>query len=309
MKVIAPSYYNKFLCKASACRHSCCVGWEVDIDDDTLSLYDTMTASVGEIIRSSIDRADEPHFKLDKEGRCPHLSVSGLCNIITECGEGALCQICRDHPRYRNFYDGVTELGLGLSCEEAVRLALSGDNCGGFWVADADDMVNATYFADYPYEIFPEEDKPFSKDKNRLLSFVTNRNINIEERLSKLLQIKADASEIKTLLLSLEILDPEWKARIELISAEDFRRDLSNLSICIEKILSSLIFRHLNLESFYSTSVLASFVALSAEIVVALSKTEKDISDALRAYSAEIEYSTENKEKVLDFIEEKLVNI
>lgn len=309
MKVIAPSYYNKFHCKASACRHSCCVGWEVDIDDDTLLLYDSMTAPIGDRIRLSIDRTDVPHFKLDKEGRCPHLSASGLCNIITECGEGALCQICRDHPRYRNFYDGVTELGLGLSCEEAVRLALSGDNRGGFWVADTEDMVNATYFADYPYEIFSEEDKPFSKEKKRLLSFVTDRSINIKERLAKLLQIKADASEIKTLLLSLEILDPKWRTRIEALSAENFSRDLSNFPIYIEKILSSLIFRHLNLESFYSTSVLASFAALSAEIVVALSKTEKDISDALRAYSAEIEYSTENKERVLDFIEEKLVNI
>ena len=309
MKYVSPTYYRDFRCIAAACRHNCCVGWEVDIDDDTLLLYDTMTAPIGDRIRLSIDRADEPHFKLDREGRCPHLSASRLCNIITECGEGALCQICRDHPRYRNFYDGVTELGLGLSCEEAVRLALAGDNRGGFLVADTEDMVNAAYFADYPYEIFSEEDKPFSKEKKRLLSFVTDRNININERLSRLLQIKADASEIKTLLLSLEILDPKWKIRIELLSAENFSRDLNNLSVCIERIISIFIFRHLNMESFYSMAVLAAFAALSAEIIIALSKTAEDIPDTLRAYSAEIEYSTDNKEKILDFIEEKVGNI
>ena len=309
MKVIAPSYYNKFHCKASACRHSCCVGWEVDIDDDTLSFYDTMTASGGEIIRSSIDRTDVPHFKLDKEGRCPHLSESGLCNIITECGEGALCQICRDHPRYRNFYNGVVEMGLGLSCEEAARLSLLGESSEGFLLSDTEDMANAVYFPEYPTSAFEEEDKFFAEEKRRLLNLATDRSINIKERLAKLLQIKADPSEIRTLLLSLEVLDSEWRTRIEALSAENFSRDLNNLSGCVERIISSFIFRHLNMESFYSTAVLAAFAALSVEIIIALSKTAEDIPDTLRAYSAEIEYSTDNKEKILDFIEEKAGNI
>ena len=63
------------------------------------------------------------------------------------------------------------------------------------------------------------------------------------------------------------------------------------------------------MESFYSTAVLAAFAALSVQIIIALSKTAEDIPDTLRAYSAEIEYSTENKEKILDFIEEKAGNI
>ena len=35
MKLIAPDYYNKFSCIADKCRHSCCVGWEIDIDENT----------------------------------------------------------------------------------------------------------------------------------------------------------------------------------------------------------------------------------------------------------------------------------
>ncbi len=34
-------------------------------------------------------------------------------------------QICADHPRYRHFYTGVTEVGLGLCCEAAARQALT----------------------------------------------------------------------------------------------------------------------------------------------------------------------------------------
>ena len=39
MKVIMPSYYPNFACIAGACRHSCCVGWEIDIDEDRLTEY------------------------------------------------------------------------------------------------------------------------------------------------------------------------------------------------------------------------------------------------------------------------------
>lgn len=52
------------------------------------------------------------------------LNDSGLCDIITACGEGALCQICADHPRYRNEFSTFTEVGFGLCCEAAADLTL-----------------------------------------------------------------------------------------------------------------------------------------------------------------------------------------
>lgn len=39
MKYIKPDFYDAFHCIASRCRHSCCVGWEIDIDGDTADLY------------------------------------------------------------------------------------------------------------------------------------------------------------------------------------------------------------------------------------------------------------------------------
>ena len=41
MKLFAPSYYKDFACIADRCQHSCCVGWEIDIDPDTLAHYET----------------------------------------------------------------------------------------------------------------------------------------------------------------------------------------------------------------------------------------------------------------------------
>ena len=34
MKTYAPKYYQQFHCIADKCKHSCCIGWEIDIDKD-----------------------------------------------------------------------------------------------------------------------------------------------------------------------------------------------------------------------------------------------------------------------------------
>lgn len=119
MKTVMPDYMASFHCIAGACRHTCCVGWEIDVDEDSLPrfLRDPMIAP-------HVDCTDPPHIRLDAGERCPFLRADGLCEMIVRNGADSLCQICADHPRFRNFWTGRTELGLGLVCEEAARLIL-----------------------------------------------------------------------------------------------------------------------------------------------------------------------------------------
>ncbi len=85
-----------------------------------------MRGSFGARLQKGIAEADDAaQFILDDEERCPFLNRTGLCDMITALGEDALCQICRDHPRFRNFYADRTEIGLGLCCEAAGELILS----------------------------------------------------------------------------------------------------------------------------------------------------------------------------------------
>jgi len=127
MKVYAPSFYNDFKCKTSACSRTCCAGWEIDIDDESLSKYKALEGSLGDELRSKIDESgDTPCFRLVEDDRCPFLTKDNLCKLILETGsEDILCQICTDHPRFRNFWTDRIEVGLGLACEEAARLVLS----------------------------------------------------------------------------------------------------------------------------------------------------------------------------------------
>lgn len=123
MKLYAPKYYKNFKCIADKCEHSCCIGWEIDIDERTIKKYKALKCAYASVILDSISMESTPHFTLAHHDRCPHLNEHGLCNIIINVGEDHLCDICREHPRFYN-YTKVAEVGIGMSCAEAARIIL-----------------------------------------------------------------------------------------------------------------------------------------------------------------------------------------
>lgn len=124
------SFYNKFSCIADKCSDNCCIGWEIDIDEDTLEKYMLISGELGDKLKKNIyipndGENESPHF-ITKEGdRCPFLDDKNLCEIISQTGEDNLCQICDDHPRFYDWFVQGKEAGLGLCCEEAARLLLT----------------------------------------------------------------------------------------------------------------------------------------------------------------------------------------
>ena len=59
MKIIAPNYYSQFKCIADKCNHSCCIGWEIDIDNETLEKYNKINNVFGERLKANIVKSDE----------------------------------------------------------------------------------------------------------------------------------------------------------------------------------------------------------------------------------------------------------
>ena len=128
----------------------------------------------------------------------------------------------------------------------------------------------------------------------------------LSDRLCELLPVMPDATQIRELYLSLECLDSSWREAIEGITDRALCRDIEELSPVAERIVLYVIYRHATAESFYEPRTVGAFAALTACIVIALSDSREDIPDVLRAYSSEIEYSTENTERILDALEELL---
>ena len=64
MTLYAPKYYKDFKCTADKCSHSCCIGWEIDIDPDTQNKYNELTDGYSNVIKNSISSEGAPHFTL-----------------------------------------------------------------------------------------------------------------------------------------------------------------------------------------------------------------------------------------------------
>lgn len=145
MLLRVPDFYHKFHCLADKCTDSCCIGWEIDVDETTLEKYrelasGKLTASQRhqEFAQEILQNIEDGHFRLLPGDRCPFLQQDGLCKLIRNLGcngtdmgpdgENVLCDICREHPRFVEVYGDIMEKGVGLCCEEAVRLLLTGEN-------------------------------------------------------------------------------------------------------------------------------------------------------------------------------------
>lgn len=124
MTEIFLSCFASFRCIAGACPDTCCAGWEVDLDEDTLRRYRQLPGAVGDEIRSAICQEDDYTFFRLKNGQCPFLNKEKLCRLILALGEDSLSVTCREHPRFWEEYGNTRETCLSISCPEAARLLL-----------------------------------------------------------------------------------------------------------------------------------------------------------------------------------------
>ena len=126
--ILVPDYFVKFSCIADKCRDNCCIGWDIYPDDAALDKYRGELAYDKRLLDTlTEDDEGEVCFKRGECGRCLNLTNEGLCRIYSDHGHGALCEICREHPRYYNIYGEYCEGGLSICCEEAARIILGGE--------------------------------------------------------------------------------------------------------------------------------------------------------------------------------------
>ena len=301
MKLIAPSYYKKFKCIADKCKHSCCVGWEIDVDEKTDEYYKTVGGELGKRLSQNIDRSTEPsHFKLSADERCPFLNRNGLCDIISALGEGALCQICADHPRYRNFYSDRTEIGLGLCCEAAAELILKTEEKTTLEVLSDDGEDDETDI----------EDEIFYGVREKIFSIVQNRGKRMKDRIDDLIcefdlsMPERSPSEWASDFLTLEMLDSAWGIMLERLKEYTYLPQYENEVEC-EQLLIYFIYRQLA-DGIYDGRLneRIKLAILSLNMILSISEACKmPLFEVARAYSSEIEYSEENIETLLDILQ------
>ncbi len=291
--IYAPDYYTAFRCIADKCRHSCCVDWEIYIDDETYAAY----RQKGDIAKTIKESEDGPCFALREDGRCPHLNEDGLCNIILSHGEDYLCEICRNHPRFFNFIrEGRIEAGLGIVCEEACRLIL--ENEAPFALSqigelDGEDTVE--------FDPLPHRD--------RVMAMIEASD-DFDAAVAALkaafgLPDPYTPDEWLARFLSLEMLDPAWGRELISMKGRFLRGSGARFGKYYARLLIYFVYRHVSVaESFDELCARLSFAILSAEVIRSLFEANGGenldiLIDLSHRYSAEIEYSEDNTAELI----------
>ena len=287
MKLLAPKYYLDFSCIADKCKHSCCIGWEIDVDEKTIKKYSSLEGKYSENIRNSIEMEDTPHFKLAENDRCPHLNEKGLCKIILNCDENCLCDICREHPRFYNFTNVGKEVGLGMSCEAACNLILSSDNFDEFVVISEDEK---------PIEI-TEFDA--TEERNKIYQILRKDNLTLGEKIqliSNYYDICIDDEEIRKSLENLEYLDSTHKELFSKLTTSNTND--KTIEQELTRALAYFIYRHCSEAGDYEEFFLSLNLALICTRLISSLATKENIREIARIVSEEIEYSEDNIEAI-----------
>ncbi len=125
MRYIKPGYFDSFKCTADKCPDTCCAGWQIVIDEDTLEAYEKVTGEFKSRIVNGIDWREGCFRQCG--GRCAMLNENNLCDLVTALGEEYLCQTCDRYPRHVEEFEGLREWSLSLSCPVAAKMILE---CG-----------------------------------------------------------------------------------------------------------------------------------------------------------------------------------
>lgn len=308
MKVFAPNYYKKFSCIADKCKHSCCIGWEIDIDDETFEQYKNNNTEFGRKLNDNIIINDDcAYFKLTDNDRCPFLNKNNLCEIILNLDEKSLCQICSDHPRFRNYYGNRVEIGLGLTCEEAARIIINENENIELIEIDKNQEIGNIY----------EDEIEFFNIRNQIFEIIECEDSfeAVIERLLNKFNIKIPEKSVYDwvdIYLKLERLDNVWGEMLERIKSTDdiqftlpctYEKELKNLLIYF-------IYRHLG-ESIYDGNFNGRllFAIISCYIISTLCRIGYNIEDVSRMYSSEIEYSDENLSTLIELLQNESLEI
>ena len=313
MEIRSCAYYNDFRCLAGSCPDSCCKEWAVVIDPDAQQRYRALDSALGQALRDAMVEEDgDTILTLTPDGRCPMWRQDGLCRIQAQLGEEGLCQTCHQFPRLRHDYGDFAELGLELSCPEAARLILSGDNVRS--------VITKAPGGDAP-EYDPEAMDILLRSRAQILAFLEDPAYTVGQALAVMLlygyavqeeldsgsvadlapatmlaeaeklAVPGDMGAVLDFYQTLEILSPAWKERLMAPLG-------SGWSAQLRAMAQYFINRYwLQAVSDYDLVGRVKFAAVSCLVVKALGG---DVYATAQRYSKEIENDADNVDAILD---------
>lgn len=313
-----PEYFEKFACVGSECADNCCIGWGIDIDEDTYKFYQGVGGEFGKRLRGEIE---DRSFKLHKN-RCAFLNGDNLCDIISELGENRLCTVCEEYPRFTEQFGSLVETGLGMSCPTAAELIFkSGTEFVVFDMDGESDEVDEGFL------------DSLIRARDKIFGILRDESQSVGERIAKVLcyskavqdrinenkpfddvdaqmdfcqfrnKPKSDLErEMYAVFDMLEVMDEKWGAELQSAKLYDGEPPFENCFY--DKIMVYFVFRYF-LKAVFDCDVYSK-VRLAVVSVLMIRRmdaarfgaegkfTFMDRVDTAHVYSKEVEHSEDN---------------
>lgn len=298
MKIVKPTFYKNFKCIAGDCPDSCCQGWEVDADSDSLEYYKTLDNSL-EIKKRidsvlSKDEFDNTIFTLAPKKRCPFLNDENLCDMHIAIGGEHTPYTCRTFPRFIYDFGATREIGISFSCPVASDMMYNTESF------DFETDINS----DLPTLNDIDAEKYFLLYKGRAEAYkiAKDKNKSIRERLNDLLDLGVllqeklfpydeggDDIAFFDVLKNPELINPEWKEKVENFSLKQVSDTQSN-----ENILMYFLYKYL-MQAVYDNDVLSKIKM--AVLGVLINTYFGEDSWTVHLWSKETEHSQYNMDR------------
>lgn len=179
-----PDYYKEFACIADKCEDTCCAGWQIVIDKETLKKYTKVKGDFRKRLWTSIDWFQKS-FKQDKDKRCAFLNEKNLCDLYLSQGEEGFCKTCREYPRHTEEFEGVREITLSISCPEVARILMNRMEPVRFLSEEKEGDEEFEDFDPFLYSILEDARK-------EMISILQNRNLAVTDRILLVLGMAHD---------------------------------------------------------------------------------------------------------------------
>ena len=298
MKIVKPTFYKTFKCIAGDCPDSCCQGWEVDADSDSLEYYKTLDNSL-EIKKRidsvlSKDEFDNTIFTLAPKKRCPFLNDENLCDMHIAIGGEHTPYTCRTFPRFIYDFGATREIGISFSCPVASDMMYNTESF------DFEMDINS----DLPTLNDIDAEKYFLLYKGRAEAYkiAKDKNKSIRERLNDLLDLGVllqeklfpydeggDDIAFFDVFKNPELINPEWKEKVENFSLKQVSDTQSN-----ENILMYFLYKYL-MQAVYDDDALSKIKM--AVIGVLINTYFGEDSWTVHLWSKETEHSQYNMDR------------
>ncbi len=189
--VLVPDYFADFHCKCGECRHPCCDGWGINIDEH--EYFTLLGIACSKRLRNKLDDAFVMNSPATKESfasirpnyleQCPMLDDDGLCLLQKEKGEDVLPLICRVYPRAVKKYGDLHEVCMSCSCEATVELLMK----------KSEPLTLGESLEKLPFDGLPVYEKDPEKDRMRhaVIAAMSDFSIPIEKRVGIVASIVA----------------------------------------------------------------------------------------------------------------------